>query len=335
MIEKINLHEKANSVSRLFQYLEIGQLNGHVLNVLQVENRTLDFHIHEHSDELFYVIEGSFELEFDDGLAQLDQGDLIIVPKGIRHRPVCKALVKCLLIELDGTLNESNTGGEYQKLEEMGAFFNNRAGIYDAVHPAHLGGGMESKQIIASFLPENTKTLIDFGIGTGLELEAMYKRFPDIEVTGLDIAEKMLERLKEKYPDKKINLHQKSYLDYDFGDCCYDVAISLMTLHHYDHKTKTELYRKVHSCLKANGVYIECDYMLHEDDYENAQEAEDFNFSEYKRLKDELGITDGKEYHFDTPCTVQNQKKMLFNAGFTDVKEAWHIGNAVILTANK
>ena len=112
MISKINLLEKVNSANRLFQYLEIGQLNGHTLNVLQAENRTLDFHCHEHSDELFYVIEGSFELEFSDSLVSLNQGDMIIVPKGTRHRPVCKALVKCLLIELDRTLNESNTGGE-------------------------------------------------------------------------------------------------------------------------------------------------------------------------------------------------------------------------------
>ena len=64
MIEKINLLEKANSVSDLFQYLEVGHLNDHMLNVLQAENRTLDFHIHEDSDELFYVIEGSFAIEF-------------------------------------------------------------------------------------------------------------------------------------------------------------------------------------------------------------------------------------------------------------------------------
>ena len=68
MIEKINLLEKVNSINALFQYLEIGHLNGHILNVLQAENRTLDFHVHDNSDELFYVIEGHFELEFEDGL---------------------------------------------------------------------------------------------------------------------------------------------------------------------------------------------------------------------------------------------------------------------------
>lgn len=115
MLEKINLSKKANSVEKLFQYLEVGRLNNHILNVLQAENRTLDFHVHEKSDELFYVIEGSFEIELDDGFVPLSQGDMIIVPKGIRHRPVCKELVKCLLIEIDGTLNTENTGGTYIK----------------------------------------------------------------------------------------------------------------------------------------------------------------------------------------------------------------------------
>jgi len=113
MIKKINLLEQANGAGELFKYLEVGRMNGHVLNVLQAENRTLDFHVHDGSDELFYVIEGSFEIEFDDGLTRLNQGDLVIIPRGIKHRPVCTSLVKCLLIELDGTLNDSNTGGKY------------------------------------------------------------------------------------------------------------------------------------------------------------------------------------------------------------------------------
>ena len=55
MIPSINLKEKVNSVSGLFEYLRIGTLNSHMLNVLQAENRTLDFHIHENSDEMFWL----------------------------------------------------------------------------------------------------------------------------------------------------------------------------------------------------------------------------------------------------------------------------------------
>jgi len=98
MIKKINLKEKADSVADLFRYLEVGRLNGHTLNVLQAEDRTLDFHVHEKSDELFYCIEGEFDIEFDDGIVHLCEGDFIVVPSGMSHRPVCKGLVKCLLI---------------------------------------------------------------------------------------------------------------------------------------------------------------------------------------------------------------------------------------------
>lgn len=115
MIEKINLKEQVNSVSKLFSYLKVGQLNNHVLNVLQAENRMLDFHVHSQSDEMFYCIEGEFDIEFSDGLTHLSEGDFIIIPKGILHRPICNGLVKCLLIEMNGTLTKENTGGTYNE----------------------------------------------------------------------------------------------------------------------------------------------------------------------------------------------------------------------------
>jgi len=113
MIEKVNLKDKSDSVAELFLYLEVGRLNGHVLNVLKAEDRTLDFHVHEKSDEMFYCIEGEFDIEFTDGITHLCEGDFIIVPKGTSHRPICKGLAKCLLIEKDGTLTKENTGGTY------------------------------------------------------------------------------------------------------------------------------------------------------------------------------------------------------------------------------
>lgn len=114
MIEKINLKTAANEIEALFQYKRIGTLNHHMLNVLQAENRTLEFHIHECSDEMFYCIEGEFDIEFEDGMTHLCEGDLIIIPRGTKHRPVCKGAVKCLLIENEGTLNKDNTGGTYE-----------------------------------------------------------------------------------------------------------------------------------------------------------------------------------------------------------------------------
>ena len=113
MIEKVNLKKEVNTLDNLFEYKRIGTLNNHMLNVLQAEDRILEFRTHNTSDEMFYCIEGEFDIEFEDGLTHLCEGDFIIIPKGTKHRPLCKTLVKCLLIEAERTLNKENTGGAY------------------------------------------------------------------------------------------------------------------------------------------------------------------------------------------------------------------------------
>jgi Mannose-6-phosphate isomerase len=114
MLKKVNLKASADAIEKLYIYDKVGRLNGHVLSVVNVENRTLDFHVHEKSDELFYVIEGSFHLETDEGLIKVDEGEFIIVPKGTSHRPVVNTLTKFLMIELEGTLNKENSGDLYE-----------------------------------------------------------------------------------------------------------------------------------------------------------------------------------------------------------------------------
>lgn len=115
MLTKVDLLGAARAVDQLYVYQKVGALNGHVLSVVNVEDRTLDFHVHEQSDELFYVIEGGFHLETDEGLIRLNAGEMIIVPKGVRHRPVVKELTRFLMIELQGTLNKENSGALYQE----------------------------------------------------------------------------------------------------------------------------------------------------------------------------------------------------------------------------
>ncbi|MDP4133020.1 MAG: cupin domain-containing protein [Bacillota bacterium] len=114
-LEKVNLLKEVNALDALYVYKKVGNLNSHTLSVVQVENRTLDFHVHEKSDELFYVIEGSFQLETNEGLTKVESGEFIIVPKGTYHRPIVKELSKFLMIELEGTLNKENSGDLYEE----------------------------------------------------------------------------------------------------------------------------------------------------------------------------------------------------------------------------
>lgn len=80
--------------------------------------------------------------------------------------------------------------------------------------------------------------------------------------------------------------------------------------------------------LKQNGFYVETDYTAPNQDYE------DFHFNENKRIRSELGITDGF-YHYDMPCTLENQMQMLYNVGFKSVEKMWQHENTAILLATK
>lgn len=219
------------------------------------------------------------------------------------------------------------------RLEEMGSFFDARSEDYDQVHVGHIGG-IESKKILKNYLPEGCGNLIDLGIGTGLELEAIYERFPDIKVTGIDLSREMLKKLQQKYPDKEMKLICGSYFDFDMGCEQYDAALTVMTLH-YTHEVKTALYRRIYESLRKDGIYVESDYMITDESCPSPQETEDFFFSEYERLKKEQSLNNDLEYHYDTPCTEANQIRMLKEAGFRNVREVWKQGSTVVLTAQK
>ena len=111
MIPKNNFFSCAKNATEMYEYMKIGTFNDHMITVVYVADRTLDFHVHGDSDEMFVILEGRMQLEFDNELVDLVPGDFIVVPKGVRHRPVCTIPVKCLLVEKCGTLNDANSGG--------------------------------------------------------------------------------------------------------------------------------------------------------------------------------------------------------------------------------
>jgi mannose-6-phosphate isomerase-like protein (cupin superfamily) len=70
------------------------------------------WHQHEREDELFLVLKGSFVMEFRDRQVALEEGELLIVPRGVEHRPVATDEVHVLLFEPATTLNTGNVVSE-------------------------------------------------------------------------------------------------------------------------------------------------------------------------------------------------------------------------------
>ena len=214
-------------------------------------------------------------------------------------------------------------------LEKMGDFFATRVDGYDEHMLNNVEGCREGYIKMAELVPEGTESILDLGCGTGLELDAVFKKLPDVSVVGIDLSKAMLDKLKQKYPDKNIRLICGNYFDVNLGEDEFDVAVSFQTMHHFSHDKKTGLYTKINKALRANGIYIECDYMVTE------QSVEDELFAEYARIKREMNIPDGEFYHFDTPCTIDNQIAMLRKAGFSSAGMVWRLGNTTMIVAKK
>lgn len=211
----------------------------------------------------------------------------------------------------------------------MSAFFTARAEGYDEHMLTEVAGCREAYREMAERVPSSCRDLLDLGCGTGLELDEIFKVLPGVRVTGVDLTRAMLDKLRAKHPDKPMRLLCGSYFDVDFGTDAYDCAVSFQTLHHFSHREKIGLYRKILGTLKSRGLYIECDYMVEK------QEEEDFYYAENARLRRELGIPETAFYHCDTPCTVANQAALLKTAGFRRVERVFRMGNTTMLLAGQ
>lgn len=110
-MEKINLTQKFSQISDYWNPRIAGELNGQHVKLVKFKG-PFDFHFHEHEDELFYVVNGSFDMEFRDKTITLNKGEFLIVPRGKEHRPNAKEEVEVMLFEPASTLNTGNIENE-------------------------------------------------------------------------------------------------------------------------------------------------------------------------------------------------------------------------------
>lgn len=117
MPEKISLAEKFQRFDDHWAPRIISRYNSNEVRIAKVSG---DFHWHKHdqSDELFLVVSGTLDMEFRDSIQVLHEGDLIVVPAGIEHRPRARngeALL--LMIDADGTPNTGEPETAFEPVE--------------------------------------------------------------------------------------------------------------------------------------------------------------------------------------------------------------------------
>jgi mannose-6-phosphate isomerase-like protein (cupin superfamily) len=109
-MQKINLSEKLSKFTAHWSPKIVAELNGQHVKLVKFQGEFV-WHHHEHEDELFLVVAGGFRMEFRDRSVELREGEMIVVPRGVEHRPVAEREVSVLLFEPATTVNTGNAGG--------------------------------------------------------------------------------------------------------------------------------------------------------------------------------------------------------------------------------
>lgn len=113
---KVNLSRAFASFSDPWSPRVAAELNGQQVKLVKFQG-AFDWHFHEHEDELFLVHRGSFVMEFRDKKVLLQEGELLVVPRGVEHRPVAEREVEVLLFEPATTLNTGNVRSDRTVVE--------------------------------------------------------------------------------------------------------------------------------------------------------------------------------------------------------------------------
>lgn len=111
MISKTNVQEKFLQINDYWNPRISGELNDSYIKMVKIKGEFI-WHHHDDEDEMFFVCKGKLVIRFRDSEVALNEGEFIVIPKGIEHQPVAEEEVHLLLIEPKTTLNTGNVINE-------------------------------------------------------------------------------------------------------------------------------------------------------------------------------------------------------------------------------
>ena len=110
-MSKINLRDKLGKFSDHWSPKVIAEMNDYQFKLVKIQGDFV-WHNHADTDEVFIVLEGSMRIEFEDGEVELSEGEMYVVPKGVRHKPQAEEECKVMLVEPRGVVNTGDSEGE-------------------------------------------------------------------------------------------------------------------------------------------------------------------------------------------------------------------------------
>ncbi len=119
-IQKVNVLDKFSQITDFWNPRIAGELNGQMIKLVKFQGEFV-WHKHDDEDEMFFVVEGEFNMELRDRTIMIRQNEFIIIPRGVEHRPVAPKEVSVILYEPASTLNTGDQRNQLtrEKLEKI------------------------------------------------------------------------------------------------------------------------------------------------------------------------------------------------------------------------
>ena len=117
-MDKINLKEKFSHFSDQWSPKVIAEMNDYQFKLVRIEGEFV-WHDHPDTDEVFIVIEGSMCIEFGEHTVELNEGEMYVVPKGVKHKPYAAEECRIMLVEPRGVVNTGEDKGKLTALNDV------------------------------------------------------------------------------------------------------------------------------------------------------------------------------------------------------------------------
>ena len=111
MTKHINLYSKFDKFGDYWSPKVIAEMNDYQFKLVKIKGEFVK-HQHSDTDEVFIVIEGKMSIEFKTETIEIKNGEMIVVPKGVLHKPFADEECKVMLVEPRGVLNTGDTKGD-------------------------------------------------------------------------------------------------------------------------------------------------------------------------------------------------------------------------------
>ena len=106
-MDKVNVADQLSAIGEYWRPRNVAELNGQVVRLVKLRGEFV-WHHHANEDELFYVVDGTLRIDFRDRSVTLVAGEMLVVPRGVEHRPVAEEEVSVMLFEPAETRNTGN-----------------------------------------------------------------------------------------------------------------------------------------------------------------------------------------------------------------------------------